>query len=99
MDLLGSGMGVSRVNHDRLDVHEFTNALAAQLPTVARLLHSAKRQTRIRSNHTIDECPARLNMRDEQLTFSFIIRPGARSQPKNCIVGYPYCILHAFRAE
>ena len=43
------------LNPHRLAVHEFANAKVAQFPSITGILDTAKRQTRIGSNHAVDE--------------------------------------------
>ena len=58
------GRGASRDPH-RFDIDELADPVAAQLPAVARALHAAERQSRIRRHHAVDEHHPRLDLVDE----------------------------------
>src|ERR1700732_1502730 len=50
-----------------LDVGELPDSVCAQLPTVARPLHSSERDARIRGYHAVDEYHSRFQIVDKAL--------------------------------
>src|SRR5216684_177368 len=64
------------LNPNRLDIHKLTNPELAQFPSITRMLHAAKRQTRIGSDHAVDEDTSGFEFFDEAIAFGVIVGPG-----------------------
>src|ERR1700686_2713380 len=83
----------------RFRVHKLANAEGSQLPPVARLLHAAKRNARIGSDHLVDEHHPSLQFVDEALALFFVIGPCARAQAKAHVVGNADCLILILHPE
>src|SRR3990172_4881455 len=71
---------LSVLDHDALDVHEFVDAGASKLPSIARALDTAERQAWIGSDHAVDEDEACLQLVDEAVALGLITGPGGTAE-------------------
>src|SRR3989442_7789148 len=85
--LLDRGLaGVAREDLDRLDVDHLQEAVAAQLPSHAAVLHAAKGHPRIRLDDAVDEHHPGFDLRCEFIGLTEAPRPDARAQAELGVV-------------
>src|ERR1700716_19191 len=84
---------------DRFYIHELAYAELAQLSAIAGVLHTAKGQTRIGSDHAVDENGTCLEFVDETRSLLTIVGPGRCSQPKRRAVSQCDCFVEIGHAE
>ena len=82
-----SSVGFGRAHPHRLDVRELLDPVLGQLAPVARALHAAERQARVRGDHPVDEHEARLDLLGELLASLDVGGPDGRAEAEVGVVG------------
>src|SRR5207244_13468991 len=76
-------------NPDCFRIGELANAGSSKLAAETGALHAAEGQTRIGYDHAVDENHSCFQLRSEKLLLFFVVRPRARPQAVNAVVGHP----------
>src|SRR5579864_2275586 len=70
------------LNPDGLAIGKLPNPVRPKFSAMARRLHTAKRQSSIGRDHSVDENHPCFNFVNQAFTFVLVIGPGTRSQTK-----------------
>src|SRR5712691_6662137 len=89
----------SSLNPYCLSIGKLADAVRPQFPAVPGLLHPTKGEPRIGSHHFVDEHHSSFEFVDEAVTFSLVIRPGTRTQPKSGVVCDSDGVIDVFRPK
>ena len=81
------------------DVHEFANAVGGEFAAMAGLLYPAKGNTRIGSDHLVDEHHTGFEFVDKTLALGIVVGPGAGAEAEAAVVREGDCFVDILHAE